>query len=110
MGISYHSKYVLPLSAVLYSTHDRFLQLETEQSLLIPKSRAALERYGHHLVIGNILTTRKHEVVFIQKSSESWLRLNEVEKVEEGREIEEDIVGRLVGMHSAWIKEAEVVV
>ena len=92
----------------MIETDDISQQLETEQSLLIPKSRAALERYGHHLVIGNILTTRKHEVVFIQKSSESWLRLNEAEKVEEGREIEEDIVGRLVGMHSAWIEEVVV--
>jgi len=42
-------------------------QLETEQELLIPKSRAALSRYGHQLVIGNELHNRKHEVVFVER-------------------------------------------
>jgi phosphopantothenate-cysteine ligase len=55
--------------------------------LLIPKARASLERYGHQVVIGNMLTTRKFEVVFVSSSSlpgeahsegsveEEWLRL-----------------------------------
>lgn len=42
------------------------LQLETEQSLLIPKARAALQRYGHQIVIGNDLHRRKYEVVFVE--------------------------------------------
>ena len=42
-------------------------KLETEQSLLIPKSRAALSRYGHQLVIGNDLHRRKFEVVFVER-------------------------------------------
>jgi phosphopantothenate-cysteine ligase len=42
-------------------------QLETEQSLLIPKSQAALSRYGHQLVIGNDLHKRKYEVVFVER-------------------------------------------
>lgn len=42
-------------------------QLETEQALLIPKSRAALSRYGHQLVIGNDLHKRKQEVVFVER-------------------------------------------
>jgi len=44
-------------------------QLETDPTLLIPKSRAALSRYGHQLVIGNDLHRRKHEVVFVERSS-----------------------------------------
>lgn len=43
------------------------MQLETEPALLIPKSRAALARYGHQLVIGNDLHRRKHEVVFVER-------------------------------------------
>ena len=46
-------------------------QLETEQALLIPKSRAALSRYGHQLVIGNELHTRKHQVVFVERFTSS---------------------------------------
>jgi phosphopantothenate-cysteine ligase len=33
---------------------------------LIPKARAALQRYGHQIVIGNDLHRRKHEVVFVE--------------------------------------------
>lgn len=35
--------------------------------MLIPKSRAALSRYGHQLVIGNDLHKRKYEVVFVER-------------------------------------------
>jgi len=62
------------------------LQLETDPQLLIPKARASLERYGHQVVIGNMLTTRKFEVVFVSSLppseeapsgsvKEEWLRL-----------------------------------
>ncbi|KAE9415164.1 hypothetical protein Angca_003625, partial [Angiostrongylus cantonensis] len=40
-------------------------KLETEESILVPKARAAIEKYGHELVIGNILQTRKHHVVLV---------------------------------------------
>ncbi|KAE8222479.1 hypothetical protein CF319_g4337 [Tilletia indica] len=44
-------------------------KLETDPSLLIPKARAALERYGHQVVIGNDLHRRKFEVVFVQRNA-----------------------------------------
>ena len=34
---------------------------------MIPKSRAALSRYGHQLVIGNELHSRKQKVVFVER-------------------------------------------
>ncbi|KAI5120101.1 hypothetical protein M0805_001257 [Coniferiporia weirii] len=43
-------------------------KLETDLALLIPKARAALERYGHQVVIGNELHRRKFEVVFVARS------------------------------------------
>ncbi|KAK6910450.1 hypothetical protein I203_104482 [Kwoniella mangroviensis CBS 8507] len=46
-------------------------KLETDPQLLIPKSRAALSRYGHQLVIGNELHRRKYEVVFVERNSHS---------------------------------------
>lgn len=49
-------------------------KLETDPSILISKSKKALERYSHHLVIGNLLSTRKWEVVFIAPlAEEHWI-------------------------------------
>lgn len=83
-------------------------QLETDDNLLIPKARGALERYGHQLVIGNKLTTRKHEVVLVEARetgfSEDWLRLSH-EQLEDGSEMEELIVDTLVEKHEAWIRK-----
>lgn len=51
-------------------------KLETDPSLLLSKSQAALRRYSHHLVIGNLLSTRKWEVVFIAPDREEhWIRV-----------------------------------
>ncbi|KAK8854770.1 hypothetical protein IAR55_003509 [Kwoniella newhampshirensis] len=46
-------------------------KLETDPALLVPKSRAALSRYGHQLVVGNELHRRKHEVVFVERRATS---------------------------------------
>ena len=40
-------------------------KLETEPALLVRKARHALRKYAHHLVVGNLLATRKWEVVFV---------------------------------------------
>ena len=51
-------------------------KLETDPSLLVSKARQALERYSHHLVIGNLLSTRKFEVVFVAPGREErWIRV-----------------------------------
>lgn len=51
-------------------------KLETDPSLLLSKAQAALRRYSHHLVIGNLLSTRKWEVVFIAPDrDEHWIRV-----------------------------------
>ncbi|MCJ1425210.1 hypothetical protein MMC29_003098 [Sticta canariensis] len=51
-------------------------KLETDPSILVSKAQAALRRYAHHLVIGNLLSTRKWEVVFIAPDSEeNWIRV-----------------------------------
>ncbi|KAK9900823.1 DNA/pantothenate metabolism flavoprotein [Cystobasidium minutum MCA 4210] len=79
-------------------------KLETDRNLIIPKARQALDRYGHQVVIGNDLATRKHEVVFVQKDSEDWVRITD-EQVAAGVEIEEAIIDRLIKMHDAYIEE-----
>ena len=51
-------------------------KLETDASLLVSKAQQALERYSHHLVIGNLLSTRKYEVVFVAPGQEErWIRV-----------------------------------
>ena len=51
-------------------------KLETDPALLIRKSQKALKQYAHHLVVGNLLSNRKFEVVLVAKDKpEKWIRL-----------------------------------
>ena len=51
-------------------------KLETDPALLVSKAQQALQHYAHHLVIGNLLSTRKWEVVFIAPGRpEKWIRV-----------------------------------
>lgn len=51
-------------------------KLETDPSLLVSKAQQALERYSHHLVVGNLLSSRKYEVVFVAPGKEErWIRV-----------------------------------
>ncbi|CAG8443000.1 814_t:CDS:2 [Ambispora leptoticha] len=79
-------------------------KLETEPDLLIPKSRQALLRYGHQIVIGNLLTKRKSEVNLITHDAEMELKLSK-EEMRDGVEIESRIVNELVKRHEEWIKQ-----
>ena len=74
--------------------------------MIIPKARQALDRYGHQIVIGNDLATRKHEVVFVQKDTEDWVRITD-EQVAAGVEIEEAIIARLIKLHDKYIEDGE---
>ena len=51
-------------------------KLETDPSILVKKAKFSLNRFQHHLVIGNLLATRKWEVVFVAPGKEdNWLRV-----------------------------------
>lgn len=53
-------------------------KLETDPDLLSTKAKYALNKYQHHLVIGNLLTTRKWEVLLVSQmldSGEKWIRV-----------------------------------
>ena len=52
-------------------------KLETDPNMLVHKAQTALQRYSHHLVIGNLLSTRKWEVVFVTPDApyERWIRV-----------------------------------
>ncbi|KAK3820785.1 MAG: DNA/pantothenate metabolism flavoprotein [Linnemannia elongata] len=80
-------------------------KLETEEALLPIKSRQALKRYGHQIVIGNILTTRKRVVKMITVDSESEIRLTAEEDEVQHIEIESRIVPELIQRHTEWIED-----
>ncbi|ORY19883.1 DNA/pantothenate metabolism flavo protein [Clohesyomyces aquaticus] len=50
-------------------------KLETDPSMLVKKAQYSMNKYGHHLVIGNLLMTRKWEVVFVSTTGEKWIRV-----------------------------------
>ena len=89
-------------------------KLETDPSLLILKANQALQRYSHHLVIGNLLTTRAWEVVLVSPGKEEWIRLPGYDssgKMSQENdhisvEIESLIVPAVVKLHGTVIERA----
>jgi phosphopantothenate-cysteine ligase len=99
-------------------------QLETDESLLIPKAQKALTRYGHQAVVANELHKRKHEVCLVEmttaseqnaspKFTETWLRLEQLTARQGGNqnsasihqpEIEQLIIEELLQRHEEWLR------
>ena len=74
-------------------------KLETDPEILLSKSVTALDKYGHDLVIGNILDTRKKEVVFVYKDgSHEKVEISDKEMAD-GMEIEVKIIQKLLKLH-----------
>lgn len=70
-------------------------KLETDPKILISKSKQALEKYGHHLVIGNILETRKREVWIVSEEGQNKIEMSP-EELANCDEIEKKIVGEVL--------------
>lgn len=99
-------------------------KLETDPSLLADKARYALNKYSHHLVIGNLLKTRKWEVLFVPAGAdERWIRvpanrrtrsvtghgadtIENAPSSEPAVEIESLIVPQVARMHGELIEKA----
>lgn len=78
-------------------------KLETDHTILIKKAMSALERYLHQLVIGNLLQTRKKEIVFVTPDGhEDWVRLTD-EQYAQKEEIEKLIIPKVISYHQQWI-------
>ncbi len=77
-------------------------KLETDANLLVPKARQALAKYGHSLVIGNLLQTRKTEVQLVSSDKDdveaTKIELSATE-IDEKVEIEIKIVGEVKKLH-----------
>ena len=54
------------------------MQLETDESILIDKARGALVKYGHQLVIANLLETRKAKVTLVERDSTELVQMSQV--------------------------------
>ncbi|KAG5674004.1 hypothetical protein PVAND_003997 [Polypedilum vanderplanki] len=76
-------------------------KLETDDSLLIAKSRESLMKYNHKLVIANILQTRRNRVVFVTPTSSEEIILTK-EQALSGLEIEEPIVCEIIKRHEEF--------
>lgn len=78
-------------------------KLETDPAILIEKARGALEKYGHELVIANMLETRKQHVILVDDASAKDIQLTK-DDLESGLEIEKPIIAELSLRHEDYIK------
>ncbi|XP_071622933.1 phosphopantothenate--cysteine ligase [Heliangelus exortis] len=79
-------------------------KLETDPLILMDKSRQALEKYRHQVVVANVLESRRNSVIIVTRDSQTPLALSE-EEIAQGMEIEEKIVSYLQGLHAAFIEK-----
>lgn len=75
------------------------LQLETDERILLEKAQFALQKYGHRLVIANILSTRKQRVLLVEESGHEEILVSD----SNGLEIESKIVEKVVRKHQEFI-------
>lgn len=76
-------------------------KLETDESILLSKCHSALEKYGHQVVIGNLLQTRKDEVYLVTSSSEEHVHK------EKSDVVENVFMPKIVTMHEDYIQHAQ---
>jgi len=90
-------------------------KLETDPAILVHKAEYSLERYQHHLVIGNLLSTRKWEVVFVSKEDkelensrvrEQWIRVAQHGRTKSATGVK-DSVGAADGLKALARKDEE---
>ena len=79
-------------------------KLETDPNLLMSKARGALDKYGHQLVIANILNTRKYVVTFVTPSDCVEIRITQ-EEIDKGKEIEQLIIKELISRHESYVRQ-----
>ncbi|GAB7356041.1 hypothetical protein MBLNU459_g6658t1 [Dothideomycetes sp. NU459] len=84
-------------------------KLETDPNMLVKKAEYALNKYSHHLVIGNLLSTRKWEVVFVSPAGEQWVRVPRSKRTPSfsGRT---DQIGLASGSHEDGVVDQEILV
>ncbi|XP_070615084.1 phosphopantothenate--cysteine ligase isoform X2 [Erythrolamprus reginae] len=79
-------------------------KLETDPSILVEKSREALAKYNHQVVVANALESRRTSVILVTKHSETPLSISQ-EEIAQGIEIEDKIVSQLIAQHTAFMEK-----
>ena len=74
-------------------------KLETDSSVLEDRARRALKRYGHQLVVGNLLQTRRDAVTMVTETESVTVR-----RIGE-EELEEKIIEEVVRRHKKFMGE-----
>ena len=74
-------------------------KLETDESILLEKARKALNKYGHKLVVANMLHSRSYRVVLVEEDHFEEVNV----KPGEGIEIESIIVKKVVNKHELFM-------
>ena len=77
-------------------------KLETDENLLISKSKRALATYNHRIVVANLLNPRKERVVLVDKDGGETVITMSKEELFNGSEIEEKIIAHLASLHSQF--------
>ena len=78
-------------------------KLETDSSILMEKCRKALEKYEHHVVVGNILESRAKDVIVVQANGKvDEIHLNKCRRGDHRAEIEQFLVEFLVNLHTSF--------
>jgi len=79
-------------------------KLETDEKLLTKKSHSALKTYGHHIVVANILSSRKRKLLVITKDKEFSISLTEQDLTND-IEIERLLIHQIALLHEDFIKK-----
>jgi len=81
-------------------------KLETDHNILEKKALGALERYNHHLVIGNLLQNYKDEVLLYETTAGNPLKLvRDAEAQKLNKDIEEEIIKHIVDRHKLFLRQ-----
>jgi len=78
-------------------------KLETDEDILEAKARQAMEKYGMHVVVANLLPTRTKLVRLFWSD-----QVQEIHLTEEAADIEQLIVARLVEMHKHHVEQHSI--
>ena len=82
-------------------------KLETLESLLMSKAQRALDLYGHHVVVANLLHTRKEVVYLVTGHSHQEIRISPEERGL-GLEIEAKLIDTISEKHQQFMLSSDL--
>lgn len=84
-------------------------KLETDEAVLLTKARRAIEAYGVHVVVANLLASRRDRVVLVERGGAEGFATTAIDVAPSGRvEIEEPLVAAICARHDAHARATDV--